>query len=99
MMPGYAAVMVFSPRSESWELMSCGGRVIVFDTAEVAWNWLPLLGSGRPYRADSRSLSLWFLEVSSTAPNRARVVTPYEPGERQPWRRHVIWSEWWKTGG
>ncbi len=98
MTPDYAAVMVWSLRSGRWELMSDGGRVIVFDTAEVAWNWLPLLGSGRPYRADSRSLSLWFLEVSSTAPNRARVVTPYRPDENQPWTRHVIWTEWWIPG-
>ena len=97
-MRDYAAVAVFSPRSGTWELMSNGGRIIVFDTAEVAWNWLPLLGSGRPYSADARSLSLWFLEVSNTAPNRARVVTPYRPDENQPWRRHVIWTEWWYPG-
>src|SRR2546421_5202166 len=97
-MRDYAAVAVFSPRSGRWELMSDGGRVIVFDTAEVAWNWLPLLGSGRPYSADARSLSLCFLELSSTAPNCARVVMPYDPGEKAPWRRHVMWGEWWNGG-
>ena len=94
-MPEYAAIAVHSPLSGRWELMSDGGRVIVFDTMEVAWNWLPLLGGGRPYRADARSRSLCFLELSRTAPNRARVVWPYDPGEKAPWRSHVIWSEWW----
>ncbi|HXG23700.1 MAG TPA: hypothetical protein VNJ09_04025 [Chthonomonadales bacterium] len=97
-MPDYAAIAVFSPRTQRWELMSDGGRVIVFDTAEVAWNWLPLLGSGRPYVSDVRRMSLCFLEISSVAPNRARVVTPYRPDENHPWRRHVIWSEWWRGG-
>src|SRR2546429_5680584 len=93
----YAAVAVYSPRSRQWELMSSGRRVIVFDSAETAWNWLPLLGGGRPYGSDARSLSLWFLELSTTAPNRARIVTPYQPGENQPWKRHLIWTEWWVT--
>ena len=91
----YAAITVFSPRSRQWELMSDRGRIIVFDTAELAWNWLPLLGGGRPYSADARSLLLSFLEISTAAPNRARVVSPYNPGETAPWKRHVIWSEWW----
>ena len=95
MNPDYAAVAVFSPVTRKWELMSDGGRIIVFDTTEVAWNWLPLLGGGRPYSADARSLSLCFMELSTTAPNRARVVTPYVPGETQPWERHIIWSDWW----
>lgn len=98
MIPTYAAIAVFSPRTQRWELMSDRGRVIVFDTAEVAWNWLPLLGGGRPYVSDVRTLSLCFLEISSVAPNRARVVTPYRPDENHPWRRHVIWSEWWRGG-
>ncbi len=98
-MKDYAAISVYSPRTHRWELMSSGGRIIVFDTAEMAWNWLPLLGGGRPYVSDARSLSLCFVEISSAAPNRARVVSPYRLDENQPWRRHVIWSEWWNNGG
>ncbi|HZO90530.1 MAG TPA: hypothetical protein VFB38_19540 [Chthonomonadaceae bacterium] len=97
--PDYAAVAVVNPVTGRWELMSSGGRVIVFDTAQMAWEWLPLLGQGRLYRADRRTLSLWFLEVSSALPNRARVVCPYRPEEAQPWRRHLIWSEWWSDCG
>ena len=99
MQPDYAAVAVFSPLTRRWELMSDGGKVIVFDTAETAWNWLPLLGGGRPYSSDARSLSLCFLEVSGTAPNRAHVVSPYQPDEVQPWELHLIWSEWWSGAG
>jgi len=94
----FAAVAVVNPWTGKWELMSSSGRVIVFDTAEVAWNWLPQLGGGRPYSSDVRSLSLWFMEVSTTVPNRARVVSPYRPDEKPPWRRHVIWSEWMDGG-
>lgn len=94
----YAAVEVLSPRSGNWELMSVGGRVIVFDTAEIAWNWLPLLGGGRLHSSDAHTRSITFLEISPRAPNRARVVSPYDPGEKTPWRRHIIWSDWWRGG-
>lgn len=93
--PDYAAVAVVSPITGQWELMSNGGKVIVFDTAQLAWEWLPLLGKGRLYAADSKALRIAFMELSSELPNRARVVHPYRPDEMQPWRRHVIWSEWW----
>lgn len=97
--PDYAVVLVLSPVSGQWELMSSGGRVIVFDTARTAWEWLPLLGQGRLYTVDARALSLTFLEVSRVLPNRARVVSPYCPDEKQPWRAHRIWSEWWTDYG
>ncbi len=97
--PDYAAIAVFSPFSRRWELMSDRGRVIVFDSAEVAWNWLPLLGGGRPYVADARSRTICFVELSAIAPNMAYVEAPYRTGEPLPWRRHVIWSEWWRGGG
>ena len=96
-MRAYAAVMVFSPITRRWELMSSRGRVIVFDTAEMAWNWLPLLGGGRTYSRHLPTLSISFLEISPTAPNRARVVCPYRPDEPVPWKRHIIWSEWWNS--
>ena len=97
-MNDYAAVEVYSPLSHRWELMSDGGRIILFDTAELAWNWLPLLGGGRPYSADARARSICFMELSSFAPNRARVISGFRPDEPFPWRKHVIWSEWWRKG-
>jgi hypothetical protein len=92
-MPDYAAIALVSPVSGKWELMSVKGRVVVFDTAQMAWEWLPMLGQGRICRADERALSVTFLEVSATLPNRARVVCPYAPGEAMPWKHHVIWTE------
>jgi hypothetical protein len=97
--PDYAAVAVLSPITGRWELMSSGGRVIVFDTARVAWEWLPLLGQGRRYAADSRAMRLSFQEVSLRLPNQARVVCPYRPDEHGAWKRHVMWSEWWTDCG
>ena len=97
--PDYAAVAVLSPITGRWELMSSGGRVIVFDTARVAWEWLPLLGQGRRYAADSRAMRLSFQEVSARLPNQARVVCPYRPDENGAWKRHVMWSEWWTDCG
>jgi hypothetical protein len=90
----YAAVLVLSPVSGQWELMSSGGRVIVFDTWQTAWDCLPLLGKGRLCRTDFRERSITFLEISREIPNRARVVCPYAPEERTPWKGHVIWNEW-----
>ena len=89
-------MMVVNPASGNWELMSSDGKVIVFDTAILAWEWLPLLGQGRPFLSDDKSLSVTFLELSRILPNRARVVSPYFPEERQPWKKHTIWSDWWK---
>ena len=92
-MPDYAAVLVVSPVSGQWELMSVKGRVVVFDTAQMAWEWLPTLGQGRISSSDEKRLSVSFLELSAFLPNRARVVTPYALGEATPWKRHVIWTE------
>ena len=97
--PDYAAVAVLSPVTGRWELMSSGGRVIVFDTARLAWEWLPLLGQGQRYSADSRALRLTFWEVSARLPNQARVICPYRPDEVSPWKRHTMWSEWWSDCG
>ena len=93
MRPDYAAVAVVSAVTGEWELLSVAGRVVVFDTAAIAWEWLPLLGQGRVSVPDEKRLSLCFREISRTLPNRARVVSPYFPGENQPWKRHLIWSE------
>lgn len=92
-MPDYAAVAVVSPVSGKWELMSVGRRVVVFDTAQMAWEWLPTLGQGRICHADERNLAVTFLEVSRVLPNRAQVISPYVPDETMPWKRHVIWTE------
>ena len=89
----YAAVMVRSPLSGRWELMSSGGKVVVFDTAAIAWEWLPLLGQGRLCQGDSRTRTIWFNELSSTLPNLAKIVSPYSLEEKAPWKRHIIWSE------
>ena len=98
--PDYAAVAVLSPITGRWELMSSGGRVIVFDTARLAWEWLPLLGQGRRYAADTRALRLSFQQdVSGRLPGQARVICPYRPDEYGAWKRHVIWSEWWTDCG
>ena len=95
----YAAVAVLSPVSGRWELMSSGGRVVVFDTATVAWEWLPMLGKGRLYREEAARLRICFLELARDLPNMAEVVSPYDPGERTPWERHIIWSDWWGGEG
>lgn len=95
----YAVIRVRNPASGAWELMSDAGRVIVFDTAAMAWEWLPLLGQGRLYQMDVARRRIWFPEVSATLPNMAEVVSPYDTGERTPWKRHIIWSEWWEGTG
>ena len=98
-MPEYAAIGVVHPTTGQWERMSAGGRVIVFDTAELAFSWLPLLGGGREYRVDRVRREICFLEIRTDQPNRANVISPYDPGEQYPWKRHIIWSEWWSDLG
>ncbi len=97
-MPDYAAVMVLSPVSGQWELMTVHGRVVVFDTAQMAWEWLPTLGQGRVSSSNERERSMAFLEISCLLPNRARVVSSYALGEAIPWKRHVIWTEAFEVG-
>ena len=93
MRPDYAAVAVMSVITGKWELLSCGGRVVVFDTAEMAWHWLPTLGQGRIGIEDRSRMSLCFAEISRELPNRSYVVSPYHPEESQPWGRHIIWTD------
>ena len=95
----YAAALVRSPISGKWELMSSGGKIIVFDTAAVALEWLPLLGQGRRCHTDVARATVWFEEISTTLPNIAKVVSPYSPEERTPWKRHLIWTEAFEMGG
>lgn len=96
-MPNYAAIAVVNVTTGKWERMSSNGRVIVFDTAEIAWNWLPLLGGGREYRLDRKSGEICFLQIRMDQPNRAKLISPYDPGESYPWREHIIWTEWWSA--
>lgn len=103
--PGYAVIGIYRPGQSQPSLMSHHGRVIVFDTPEMARNYLPQLGGGRPTRWKDRDTAYW-LPLQPKGVNRAVVLTDYDvynlpPGapirsetRGRDWQRHVIWSQW-----
>lgn len=99
---------VYPPGKSDCTLMSSGRRVIVFDTPEMATQFLPLLGNGRVahWGADGESVS--FAPLSETDTNRAVVLTGYDPYNApngrsespiREWRHHLMWSHWWSDCG
>ena len=111
MAPGYAAVGIYLPGSDRPTLMSANGRVIVFDTPEVARHFLPLLGGGRPGCWDTEEETICFAPIDRDGVNRACILTGYDPYNLPPglpvrsetrqkeWRRHVHWAHWWTDCG
>lgn len=92
--------------------MSSNGRVIVFDTREVAKNFLPMLGGGRPTTWKADGESCYWLPVEKNALSRACVVTGYDPYDApagipgirseahgMEWRCHIMWSHWYSDCG
>ncbi len=98
--PPFAAIGIYAPGQSKPSLMSARGRVIVFDHAEQARQYLPLLGGGRPTRWQNQDNVCW-LPLHIGGVNRACVLTDYDPYALPPglpvcsethgreWRGHV----------
>ena len=98
--PPFAAIGLYAPGQSKPSLMSARGRVIVFDHAEQARQYLPLLGGGRPTRWQDRERAFW-LPLRQAGVNRACILTDYDPYALPPglpvrsetrgreWRDHV----------
>ena len=107
-MSRYAAVGIYwADRPETPEFLAVDGRMVIFDTAEIARQTLPRLGAGRAESWDAAQ------EVVSFSPhhksvgfNRLAIFTGYDPydvpggfrskGIRSEahglnWRWHVYW--------
>ena len=99
----YCAAAVKTPEG-GWSLLSSDGRIILFDTLEVAKNVLPYLSEGRDTRflGDDRLL---FVPPLFDRINELMIISPYDPydvpnneaGVRSEtrfsdWRNHIMWS-------
>ena len=80
--------------------MSVGGKIVVFDHAVQARQYVPLLGGGRVTRWQDADTAYW-LPLELNGVNRVCIVTDYDPYSLPPglpvasethgreWRGHV----------
>lgn len=106
-MSRYCAVGVYwADRPDAPELLAVEGRMVVFDTLEIARQTLPRLGGGRPEIWDAAKETVSFLPIAPTGFNRLAIITGYDPydvptglrskgilseAHGRDWRRHVYW--------
>jgi hypothetical protein len=108
---GYAVIGVYHAGESKPSLLSGNGRVIIFDTPQMAIDFLPLLGRGRLTRwSDGGETASW-LPLEREGINRASVLTGYDPYNLPPgapvpsespireWRNHVHWMHWYADCG
>ena len=79
MKPAYAVMGIYLPGQTKPQIMSAKGKVILFDTREVAINFAPKLADGRIdfWEADGETVS--FAPLDPKGVNRACVLTGYDP--------------------
>ena len=103
----YVAVGVYwADRSDRPEFLAVEGRLVVFDTAELASQVLPRLGVGRIEQWDAARETLAFTPLVRRGFNRLALFTGYDPydvpngfralgiyseAEGRDWRHHVYW--------
>jgi hypothetical protein len=103
----YAAVGIYwADRPDTPEFLAAEGKVVLFDTAEIARQTLPRLGAGRAESWDAARETVTFSPPVSNGFNRLAVFTGYDPydvpaGFRskgiysealgRDWRSHVYW--------
>lgn len=101
---GYAVVGIYPLGGGKPQLMTSHGKIVLFDTREIAQGVIPLLGAGRRYTWSADGDTITFLEVDPAGVNRAVILTEYDPYDLPPgmpvpsetrlmdWRNHVMWS-------
>ncbi len=104
MNPGYAVIGIYPPGKDKPQLMSANGRVLIYDTPEIAKQVLPMLGNGRRALLSADGERVSFIPIDPKSVNRAVVLTGYDPynlpagmgfrseARLQEWRRHIMWS-------
>jgi hypothetical protein len=85
----------------TYSLLSSNGKVIVFDTPDVARDVLGYLSEGRMCFWDSNREKLRFSPHIIGGVNEVALITNYDPYDApegksesriHEWRHHVIWS-------
>ena len=76
--PAYAAIGIYQSGQTKPSLMSVQGKIVVFDHAAQARDYVPLLGGGRVTRWSGGETAYW-LPMEPTGVNRACILTEYDP--------------------
>lgn len=79
MRPGYAVIGIFPPGGNAPQIMSVRGKIVVFDTPDIARQWMPRLGNGRVSGWDVGGDTVCFTPLDTRGVNRACVLTDYDP--------------------
>jgi len=81
-------------------LLSANDRIIVFDTPQMARDFMPRLGGGRPTCWKDADSAYWPI-LTKTGINRAVVLWNYDPynapngraeSRLHEWQHHIIWQ-------
>lgn len=103
---GYVAVGWQPWGKSATSLLAVGGKIVLFDTKEIARNFLPYLGQGRFESWTPDGETLTFTPMVENGINKCTLVTDYDPynlpaqmpgGIRsetrlKEWRSHIMFS-------
>lgn len=92
--------------SSGARLMAVDGKIVLFDTVEIAQQWIPQLGMGRQTHFSRDGETAYWTPMDPNGINRAVLLTGYNPHSLPPnmpggilsetlgreWRHHVMWS-------
>jgi len=99
--------LFYADSGDQPDFLSFEGRLVTFDTLQIAQDFLPLLGGGRLYSQDVARETFTFSPISRKSFNRAVIYTGYDPydvpngfrtkgvyseGHGQDWKHHVYWG-------
>jgi hypothetical protein len=98
--PVYSVIGVWFQGEEHATLLAMDDKILVFDTPQMARDYLPRLGSGRRTLWDGEDNVCW-AELTPDGINRAVVLWDYDPYDApygrsesrlHEWQHHVIWT-------
>lgn len=100
--------LFYADSGDQPDFLSFDGKLVTFDTLEIAQDFLPLLGGGRLYMQDVASETFSFSPISRRSFNRAVIYTGYDPYDApngfrakgvyseahgRDWQHHVYWGQ------
>ncbi|WP_395089299.1 hypothetical protein [Armatimonas sp.] len=103
---GYVAVAWYPWGKTSASLLAVSGKIVLFDTKQIAREFLPILGQGRASSWSADGETLVFTPVDPKGINRCALVTQYDPYDLpaqmpnairsetrlMPWRSHIMFT-------
>lgn len=102
----YVAVGWYPWGKNTCSLLSVGGKVVLFDTMQIAREFLPILGQGRMSHWSPDGETLVFTPVDPSGMNKVVLVRDYDPynlpaqmpngirseTKSMQWRNHIMFT-------